>query len=199
MFDPDWNPANDDQAMARVWRDGQKSNMVRIFRLLAAGSIEEKIYQRQISKLALSSQVMDKAEGEMQFKPGELRQLFKLNDTPCETHDLLMCRCNRGHTLEDIRSGKARTTHRAVKMQPGASLKIEQLNNWNHFDSIRLLEDKLVSSLPHPEAVSFAFSLVTQTKSEQSNEECVVEELFSDDIKGQCTNRSTDNYTEDPL
>jgi DNA repair and recombination RAD54-like protein len=23
MFDPDWNPANDDQAMARVWRDGQ--------------------------------------------------------------------------------------------------------------------------------------------------------------------------------
>lgn len=24
MFDPDWNPANDDQAMARVWRDGQR-------------------------------------------------------------------------------------------------------------------------------------------------------------------------------
>jgi len=24
MFDPDWNPANDEQAMARVWRDGQK-------------------------------------------------------------------------------------------------------------------------------------------------------------------------------
>ena len=24
MFDPDWNPANDDQAVARVWRDGQK-------------------------------------------------------------------------------------------------------------------------------------------------------------------------------
>jgi DNA repair and recombination RAD54-like protein len=24
MFDPDWNPANDAQAMARVWRDGQK-------------------------------------------------------------------------------------------------------------------------------------------------------------------------------
>lgn len=23
MFDPDWNPANDNQAMARVWRDGQ--------------------------------------------------------------------------------------------------------------------------------------------------------------------------------
>ena len=27
MFDPDWNPANDDQAMARVWRDGQKKKV----------------------------------------------------------------------------------------------------------------------------------------------------------------------------
>lgn len=29
MFDPDWNPANDDQAMARVWRDGQKKKVRR--------------------------------------------------------------------------------------------------------------------------------------------------------------------------
>ena len=30
MFDPDWNPANDAQAMARVWRDGQKKQYVKI-------------------------------------------------------------------------------------------------------------------------------------------------------------------------
>jgi len=34
MFDPDWNPANDDQAMARVWRDGQKKPCY-IYRLIA--------------------------------------------------------------------------------------------------------------------------------------------------------------------
>ena len=34
MFDPDWNPANDDQAMARVWRDGQKKPCF-VYRLLA--------------------------------------------------------------------------------------------------------------------------------------------------------------------
>ena len=34
MFDPDWNPANDEQAMARVWRDGQKKECY-IYRLLA--------------------------------------------------------------------------------------------------------------------------------------------------------------------
>jgi hypothetical protein len=33
MFDPDWNPANDEQAMARVWRDGQKKHTY-IYRLL---------------------------------------------------------------------------------------------------------------------------------------------------------------------
>ena len=27
MFDPDWNPASDDQAMARVWRDGQRKQV----------------------------------------------------------------------------------------------------------------------------------------------------------------------------
>ena len=34
MFDPDWNPANDDQAMARVWRDGQKKQCF-IYRLIS--------------------------------------------------------------------------------------------------------------------------------------------------------------------
>lgn len=27
LFDPDWNPAIDLQAMSRVWRDGQKSTV----------------------------------------------------------------------------------------------------------------------------------------------------------------------------
>lgn len=37
MFDPDWNPANDEQAMARVWRDGQKKPCF-IYRLLAVSA-----------------------------------------------------------------------------------------------------------------------------------------------------------------
>lgn len=36
MFDPDWNPANDEQAMARVWRDGQKKRTY-IYRLVSTG------------------------------------------------------------------------------------------------------------------------------------------------------------------
>lgn len=38
MFDPDWNPANDEQAMARVWRDGQKKTCY-IYRLLSVSKL----------------------------------------------------------------------------------------------------------------------------------------------------------------
>ncbi|ORY00875.1 hypothetical protein LY90DRAFT_519785 [Neocallimastix californiae] len=49
-FDIDWNPSVDIQAMARIWRDGQKRK-VYIYRLLTSGTIEESIYQRQITKV----------------------------------------------------------------------------------------------------------------------------------------------------
>ncbi len=40
MFDPDWNPANDEQAMARVWRDGQKKTCY-IYRLLSVRDVSQ--------------------------------------------------------------------------------------------------------------------------------------------------------------
>ena len=40
------------QAAARVWRDGQRKR-VYIYRFLAAGTLEEKVYQRQLSKEGL--------------------------------------------------------------------------------------------------------------------------------------------------
>lgn len=93
MFDPDWNPANDDQAMARVWRDGQKKQVF-IYRLLSAGTIEEKIIQRQAHKKALSSCVVDEEENvERHFTMGDLKDLFKYDEvTICDTHDRFKCR-----------------------------------------------------------------------------------------------------------
>merc|ERR550532_418098 len=57
MYDPDWNPANDHQAMARIWRDGQKKPCY-IYRLFTTGTIDEKIYQRQICKDGLSTMMV---------------------------------------------------------------------------------------------------------------------------------------------
>lgn len=89
MFDPDWNPANDEQAMARVWRDGQKKPCF-IYRFLATGTIEEKIFQRQTHKKALSNKVVDnETDGERHFTMGDLKDLFKLDETTIsDTHDM---------------------------------------------------------------------------------------------------------------
>ncbi|CAD6186197.1 unnamed protein product [Caenorhabditis auriculariae] len=98
MFDPDWNPANDEQAMARVWRDGQKKTCF-IYRLLATGSIEEKMFQRQTHKKALSSCVVDAGEDVARhFSSEQLRELFKLeSNSASDTHEKLKCkRCING-------------------------------------------------------------------------------------------------------
>lgn len=61
-----------------------------------AGTIEEKIYQRQISKQALSGAVVDFSKGSehIRFSVEELRNLFTLHeDSNCVTHDLLECSC----------------------------------------------------------------------------------------------------------
>jgi DNA repair and recombination protein RAD54B len=57
LFDSDWNPSTDRQAMARIHRDGQKKPCY-IYRILIPGTMDEKIYQRQISKLSLSDSLM---------------------------------------------------------------------------------------------------------------------------------------------
>lgn len=93
LFDIDWNPSTDLQAMARVHRDGQKRE-VRIYRLLMAGGIDEKIWQRQITKMGLADSVMDQKVSASSFSLEELRDLFTLDTTSlCQTHDLLGCSC----------------------------------------------------------------------------------------------------------
>ncbi|KAL0049394.1 hypothetical protein WJX82_001168 [Trebouxia sp. C0006] len=104
LFDSDWNPAVDLQAMARVWRDGQRKPCL-VYRLLTTGTIDEKIYQRQLMK----GQIADMMEGQggakvkkagagSRFSVEELKELFKLRlDTPSDTHDLLC----KGSTATD--------------------------------------------------------------------------------------------------
>lgn len=47
IFDPSWNPATDAQAVDRAYRLGQKKDVV-IYRLVTCGTVEEKIYRRQV-------------------------------------------------------------------------------------------------------------------------------------------------------
>ncbi|XP_027172588.1 switch 2-like [Coffea eugenioides] len=54
IFDPNRNPAQDLQAQDRSFRYGQKRHAV-VFRLLAAGSLEELVYTRQVYKQQLAN------------------------------------------------------------------------------------------------------------------------------------------------
>ena len=56
VYDPDWNPSTDMQARERAWRIGQRKE-VTVYRLITSGTIEEKVYQRQIYKQFLTNKV----------------------------------------------------------------------------------------------------------------------------------------------
>lgn len=94
LFDPDWNPASDKQAAARIWREGQKKRCF-IYRFMSTSTIEEKIIQRQLSKEGLVS-IVDNKEQINQFSTKELKTLFRRRkDTRSDTHDTLRCtRCS---------------------------------------------------------------------------------------------------------
>ena len=81
LLDSSWNPAADAQAMARVWREGQTRH-VHIYRLVAAGTIEEKVYQRQLAKGEVGGTVLDSAGDSSSsggaFTKEELRELFAM-------------------------------------------------------------------------------------------------------------------------
>ena len=87
IYDPDWNPSTDVQARERCWRIGQ-NKQVTIYRLLCSGTIEEKIYQRQIFKQYLTNRVLKDPKQKRFFKTNDLHELFTLgNDS--ETNHLL--------------------------------------------------------------------------------------------------------------
>ena len=70
-----------------------------VYRFISTGTIEEKIFQRQANKQALSSAVVDeKEDAERHFSIDALRQLFDFNEkTLCDTHDTFQCkRCKDG-------------------------------------------------------------------------------------------------------
>lgn len=61
IFDVNWNPSYDEQAQDRSFRIGQKRD-VEVTRLVARGTIEELIYQRQVYKVQLKKQTLEATE-----------------------------------------------------------------------------------------------------------------------------------------
>lgn len=172
MFDPDWNPANDKQALARVWRDGQKKNCF-IYRLFSTGTIEEKIYQRQICKDGLSTMIVsDDSSLKDSLSADQVRDLFTLKDTTSDTHTMIECeRCfpNGDET-------------RQSKFVPQSENFIEEdLNTWAHHLDLQTVKDDAFVATTQPVAdepynvggfcpVSFVMSCYVEFKDDKKEE-----------------------------
>ncbi|UNI17998.1 DNA repair protein rhp26 [Purpureocillium takamizusanense] len=78
IFDPDWNPSTDLQARERAWRLGQ-NKPVKIYRLMTEGTIEEKIYHRQIFKQFMTNKVLKDPKQRSSYDLSDLYDLFSYN------------------------------------------------------------------------------------------------------------------------
>ncbi|KAI0127363.1 recombinational repair protein [Xylariales sp. AK1849] len=149
LFDPDWNPAADQQALARVWRDGQKKDCF-VYRFIATGTIEEKIFQRQSHKQSLSSCVVDSAEDvERHFSLDSLRELFQYRgDTKSDTHDTFKCkRCK-----PDVK-----------QFMKAPAMLYGDTSTWNHFgnEGLKPIQDLLLRQECGEQEVSAVFQYIS--------------------------------------
>ncbi|XP_077981939.1 DNA excision repair protein ERCC-6-like 2 [Glandiceps talaboti] len=99
IFDPNWNPAYDQQAQDRAYRIGQQRD-VRVYRLISTGTIEENMYLRQVYKQQVASTTMHTESARRYFvgvagdrrHHGELfgkDNIFRFGTEGCLTKDLI--------------------------------------------------------------------------------------------------------------
>uniref|UniRef100_A0ACD5WXU6 Uncharacterized protein n=5 Tax=Avena sativa TaxID=4498 RepID=A0ACD5WXU6_AVESA len=79
LLDGSWNPTHDLQAIYRVWRYGQ-AKPVYAYRLMAHGTMEEKIYKRQVTKEGLAARVVDRQQVSRTISKEEMLHLFEFGD-----------------------------------------------------------------------------------------------------------------------
>ncbi|KAL3876929.1 hypothetical protein ACJMK2_034709 [Sinanodonta woodiana] len=146
LYDIDWNPANDLQ-----------------------GTLEEKVYQRQISKQGLSGTVMDvRDKTDVQFSLEDLKDLFSLNtSTDCDTHDLLCCDCGGHREAMEPSSSDASVIRHCQLGQPALakksrSLGMDELMAWKHLSSNSLQDYPLWYLHKVKELISFVFYCETE-------------------------------------
>jgi SNF2 family DNA or RNA helicase len=75
-YDPWWNPAAENQATDRAYRIGQ-DKPVFVYKMIARGTVEEKIQQLQQEKSALASGVLDgRTSGDWKLQDDDIAALF---------------------------------------------------------------------------------------------------------------------------
>lgn len=148
--------------MARVWRDGQKRPVL-VYRLATSGTIEEKIFQRQITKQGLGGGLMEGKSTQFHFSQNDLKDLFSFQpNVDCETHELLDCECDgSGNNVGSDSCNKSAVELRdcqigeAIDPTEIDDKGIKGLLQWQHLlPPIGLLGDQALVDIP---VISYAF------------------------------------------
>ncbi|POM85065.1 SNF2 family N-terminal domain protein [Cryptosporidium meleagridis] len=79
LVEPHWNPTQDEQAIGRAYRIGQKRDVI-IYRLIAAGTIEDWKFRLQLHKTGLARIFLGGAKQEITFTNEELKCLFSYSE-----------------------------------------------------------------------------------------------------------------------
>ncbi|KAH9520103.1 DNA excision repair protein ERCC-6 [Bulinus truncatus] len=142
IYDPDWNPSTDIQARERAWRIGQ-TRQVTIYRLLTSGTIEEKIYHRQIFKQYLTNRILKDPKQRRLFKSQDLMELFTLGS----------------------KDNKVGTETSALFAGTGSNVKIPKRRRRNRFDEMeekqksKKIEDEKSGSHVEPEELDMELDI----------------------------------------
>ncbi|XP_046391491.1 DNA excision repair protein ERCC-6-like [Ischnura elegans] len=177
IYDPDWNPATDTQARERAWRPGQQRH-VTVYRLVTAGTIEEKIYHRQIFKQFLTDRVLRDPKRRRFFKSNDLYELFTLQEdgddlgrrgAKTETSAIFAGTGSEIH-VSSSPSAKKRKSDSNISKQ-NISIEKRKLNEHQKGKSLRSTSEKCASPLQriNPISMSSGMKVGIESPSNEKN------------------------------
>ena len=79
IFDASWNPCHDSQAVCRIYRYGQARTSY-VYRLVTDGSLERKIYDRQINKQGMSNRIVDEMNPDAYLHSKDIHTLLCIEE-----------------------------------------------------------------------------------------------------------------------